>query len=218
MSLLYYIMNVVPSHQLQAGIPTSPSSSMSWICPVSENWTTAPIGTSNSPPAVLSSHTWSPCSEGRSQGTVKWACRQEIGRKPSFRGPLQTTACSSETRNLPSAKALSTGKQYWYTGFRCRSSQPTPYSKRPAVLMIASLCLFVQESSLVICLQVSVKVSSYKTCTGEIRIMHLTCCMQCVVSLQQTVGRTSASWAATLYNETIFIDDDSFFRFCGLCE
>ena len=39
---------------------SSPSSSNNWICPVSENFTVAPIGTSNSPPVVWSSQTWSP--------------------------------------------------------------------------------------------------------------------------------------------------------------
>ena len=41
---------------------SSPSSSTNWICPVSENLTVAPIGTSNSPPHVWSNQTWSPYS------------------------------------------------------------------------------------------------------------------------------------------------------------
>lgn len=44
---------------------SSPSSSNNWICPVSENFTIAPIGTSNSPPVVWSSQTWSPYSGDR---------------------------------------------------------------------------------------------------------------------------------------------------------
>ena len=40
------------------------SSSTSWICPVSENFTMAPMGTSNSPPSVWSYHTESPCGGG----------------------------------------------------------------------------------------------------------------------------------------------------------
>lgn len=44
---------------------SSPSSSNNWICPVSENFTVAPIGTSNSPPVVWSSQTWSPYSGNR---------------------------------------------------------------------------------------------------------------------------------------------------------
>ena len=43
---------------------SSSSSSTTCSSPASENLTTAPIGTSNSPPFVLSSQTWSPCVRG----------------------------------------------------------------------------------------------------------------------------------------------------------
>lgn len=52
----------------QCSLPSS-STNCSW--PVSEYCTTAPTGTSNSPPLVLSSQTCSPCRDGRTDGRTE---------------------------------------------------------------------------------------------------------------------------------------------------
>ena len=52
------------------GLNTFPSSSTTWICPESANLTSAPMGTSNSPPPVLSSQTCSPCRHEREHAST----------------------------------------------------------------------------------------------------------------------------------------------------
>ena len=52
------------------GLNTFPSSSTTWICPESANLTSAPMGTSNSPPPALSSQTCSPCRHEREHAST----------------------------------------------------------------------------------------------------------------------------------------------------